>query len=144
MATLPLDLDSVMSELGGAEEGSNGVAPGTRIGHVHLNVSDLGEAEDFYADTLGLDVTVRGYPGALFLSAGGYHHHVGVNTWQSEGGPPPPAGSRGLESFALLVPDDELAGLRDQLRRAGAPVEETPDGIATEDPSGNALVLAAA
>jgi catechol 2,3-dioxygenase len=144
MATLPLDLDSVMSELGGAEEGSNGAAPGTRIGHVHLNVSDLGEAEDFYADTLGLDVTVRGYPGALFLSAGGYHHHVGVNTWQSEGGPPPPAGSRGLESFALLVPDDELAGLRDQLRRAGAPVEETPDGIATEDPSGNALVLAAA
>jgi catechol 2,3-dioxygenase len=102
MGTVPLDVDAVMAELpGGADPG---MPIGTVVGHVHLHVADLAAAEAFYAGELGLNVTVRSYPGALFLSHGGYHHHVGVNTWQGEGAPPPPPGSRGLEEFEIAVP----------------------------------------
>ena len=102
MGTVALDIDSVLaSDPDGVVDG---MADGTRIGHVHLHVADLGAAERFYAGDLGLDVTVRSYPGALFLSHGGYHHHLGLNTWQGEGAPPPPPGSRGLEDFELLLP----------------------------------------
>jgi catechol 2,3-dioxygenase len=102
MGTVALDIDSVIAELPpGADPG---MPDDTRIGHVHLHVADLGAAESFYAGNLGLDVTVRSYPGALFLSRDGYHHHVGLNTWQGEGAPPPPPGSRGLEDFELLLP----------------------------------------
>ncbi|MGI8597046.1 MAG: VOC family protein [Thermoleophilaceae bacterium] len=88
MSTLALDLDAVMAELP-AGDGPDGMPPGTVMGHVHLSVADLAETESFYADVLGFDVTVRSYPGALFLSAGGYHHHVGANTWTSAGVPAP-------------------------------------------------------
>jgi catechol 2,3-dioxygenase len=117
MGTVALDLDSVMAEL--PQDGDGGMPDGTVIGHVHLHVADLGPAEEFYAGELGLDVTVRSYPGALFLSDGGYHHHVGLNTWAGEGAPPPPPGSRGLEWF--------------ELRRPGA-------GLVS-DPSGNRVLL---
>jgi catechol 2,3-dioxygenase len=140
MATLPLDLDSVMSESDGG--GSDRMAAETRMGHVHLNVSDLDQAEEFYVGTLGFDVTVRGYPGALFFSAGDYHHHIAVNTWRSEGGQPPPVGSRGLDRFTLLVPDHELDRLRSRLDESDAPLEQTADGLATADPSGNRLLIA--
>jgi catechol 2,3-dioxygenase len=102
MGTVALDVDAVMGELPGGDD--PGMPEGTVIGHVHLHVADLGAAEAFYAGQLGLDVTVRSYPGALFLSHDGYHHHVGLNTWQGEGAPPPPPGSRGLEDFELLLP----------------------------------------
>ena len=85
MATLPLDLDDLMTELPPASAADATVPAGTRIGHVHLQVSDLDAAEAFYAGVLGFDVTVKGYAGALFVSAGGYHHHLGLNTWQSRG-----------------------------------------------------------
>ena len=102
MGTVALDVDSVMAELPGGED--PGMPDGTVIGHVHLHVADLDAAERFYAGELGLDVTVRGYPGALFLSRDGYHHHIGLNTWQGPGAPPPPPGSRGLVDFELLLP----------------------------------------
>ena len=111
MGTVALDVDSVMSELPGGDD--SGMPDGTRIGHVHLHVADLGAAESFYVGDLGLDVTVRSYPGALFLSHGGYHHHVGLNTWQGEGAPPPPPGSRGLEEFELLLPGGDGSALAD-------------------------------
>jgi len=111
MGTVALDLDSVMAERAGGPD--TGMPEGTRMGHVHLHVADLGSAEDFYAGQLGLDVTVRSYPGALFLSRDGYHHHVGLNTWQGEGAPPPPPGSRGLEDFELLLPDADESSLAD-------------------------------
>ena len=76
---------------------------GTTLGHVHLQVADLTAAERFWADALGLDVTVRGYPGALFVSAGGYHHHVGLNTWAGDGAPPPPEGAQGLDRFEIVL-----------------------------------------
>jgi catechol 2,3-dioxygenase len=135
MATLPLDLDGVLAAAPRESDGEH-VPEGTRIGHVHLEVSALAPVEDFYAGVLGLDVTVRGYPGALFVSAGGYHHHVGLNTWQGAGAPPPPPGALGLDRFELLLPD---TAERDVLaERVGA-----RDGIVT-DPSGNSVMLAAA
>jgi catechol 2,3-dioxygenase len=144
MATLPLDLDSLAGELGGAESGGAPMAPDTRIGHVHLNVADLGASETFYDDGLGLDVTVRGYPGALFLSAGGYHHHVGLNTWVGEGAPSPPPGARGLAWFDLVVPNaDELARVVQRMRAAGFEPERRDSGLLATDPSRNRVLTRA-
>jgi catechol 2,3-dioxygenase len=111
MGTVALDVDSVMAELPDGPD--PGMPEGTTIGHVHLHVADLRSSEAFYAGDLGLDVTVRSYPGALFLSRDGYHHHVGLNTWQGEGAPPPPPGSRGLEDFVMTLPDAEAGPLAD-------------------------------
>ena len=122
MGTVALDLHDVLTETPSDED--HGMADGTIVGHIHLHVSDLGEAEAFYVDRLGLDVTVRGYPGALFVSHDGYHHHVGLNTWQGAHGPAPPPGSRGLIDYELLVPD-------------------VPEGPIT-DPAGNGVVIRAA
>jgi catechol 2,3-dioxygenase len=113
MATLPLDLDGVLGE-GDATGPVPALMPaGTHIGHIHLQESNLRDAEDFYADTLGFEVMVRSYPGALFVSAGGYHHHIGLNVWESAGGSPPPPGSTGLRSFEIVLPSagdaEELA-----------------------------------
>src|SRR3954449_1115751 len=119
MDTLPLDLDGVLGELRPEDAGA-GMPAGTRIGHVHLNVGDLSAAEAFYFGVLGFDITVRGYPGALFVSAGGYHHHLGLNTGAGEGAPPPPAGSRGLRQFEIRLPSPgALAAEQDRLREAG-------------------------
>jgi len=91
---------------------------------------------------LGLDVTVRGYPGALFVSSGGYHHHVGLNTWAGEGAPPPPPGARGLRRFELLVDDDaELEQVERRLAEAGLEATRVPGGIETADPSRNGVLL---
>ena len=119
MGTVALDVDSVMRELPGGDD--PGMPDGTIMGHVHLHVADLGAAERFYAGDLGLDVTVRSYPGALFLSRDGYHHHIGLNTWQGEGAPAPPPGSRGLEDFEIALPGVE--------------------GRELTDPSGNRIVV---
>ena len=145
MATLPLDLEGLMGELQPGEVSPQGPAPeGTRVGHVHLQVGELAPAEAFYNGTLGLDVIVRSYPGALFLSAGGYHHHIGLNTWQSAGAPPPPQGALGLEHFELALPD---AGERDRLAStmaaAGAKTTEADDGVRVTDPAGVDVVLSA-
>ncbi len=143
MDTLPLDLDGVLGELRRDDAGA-GMPGGTRIGHVHLNVGNLSAAEAFYCGALGFDVMVRGYPGALFVSAGGYHHHVGLNTWAGEGAPPPPPGSRGLRQFEVRLPSpDQLAAEEDRLREAGfEPVRD--DGLVrVTDPSGNGVVLRA-
>jgi catechol 2,3-dioxygenase len=143
MATLPLDLDAVLGELKANEEPGQ-MAPGTLIGHVHLNVGDLAAAEAFYSDALGFEVTVRGYPGALFVSAGGYHHHVGLNTWNGEGAPPPPPGSRGLREFDVLLPDEwALEDLERRLTGVGIGYEREEDVLHLRDPSGNRLSLSA-
>jgi len=119
MASLPLDLDSLAAEAEGS--GGEPMPAGTTMGHVHLNVSEIDATERFYARGLGLDVTVRSYPGALFLASGGYHHHVGANTWAGEGAPPPPDGARGLRHFELIAEGAE-------------PREAT-------DPSGNRILI---
>jgi catechol 2,3-dioxygenase len=138
MATQPLDIDGVMHAFGGR----NGIPGDTRIGHVHLQVANLSDSETFYHGLLGFDVVVRTYPGALFVSAGGYHHHVGLNTWAGPGAPAPPPGSRGLESFELFLPDrDELDRRVDRLRSGGVEVLADDAGAATRDPAGNGLRL---
>jgi catechol 2,3-dioxygenase len=140
MDTLPLDLSSVLAEAEAGEPGP--MAAETRIGHVHLNVSDIPGSEAFYSGLLGFEPTVRGYPGALFVSAGGYHHHLGLNTWVGEGAPPPPEGSRGLESFEVLVPTsggiDAIAG---RLEGAGVAVDQANGGIEVSDPSSNRVAI---
>ncbi len=143
MDTLPLDLDGVLGELR-REDAGTGMAAGTRIGHVHLNVGDLAAAEAFYSGALGFDVMVRGYPGALFVSAGGYHHHIGLNTWAGEGAPPSPEGSRGLRQFAIELPGpDQLAAEESRLREAGFEPVREDDLVRVTDPSGNRVELGA-
>ena len=118
-----------------------------RIGHVHLKVSNLQRSLDFYCGVLGLELTQRLGDEAAFLAAGGYHHHVALNTWESLGGSPPPPGSTGLYHFAMVYPT--RAALADALRRliaAGVPLEGASDHGVSEslylrDPDGNGVEL---
>ena len=105
MSTDPLDLKRLIEEATRDSKPWIGIPATTDIGHIHLSVSNLKLSEDFYHGILGLDVTQRSYPGALFLSAGGYHHHIGLNIWSSRDAPPPPPDSSGLVSFDLIVGD---------------------------------------
>ena len=123
------------------------IHPQVRIGHVHLKVADLERALRFYRDVLGFEVTYRYGEQAVFLSAGGYHHHIGLNTWESLRGSPSPAGSTGLFHFAILYPT--RAELADAVRRvssAGIPLEGASDhgvseAIYLRDPDGNGVEL---
>jgi catechol 2,3-dioxygenase len=123
------------------------IAPGVGIGHVHLKVADLARALAFYHGVLGFEVTQRYGPSAAFLSAGGYHHHIGLNTWESLGGSPPPPRSTGLFHLAIVYPTRPL--LADALRRlrsAGIPLEGASDHGVSEalylrDPDGNGVEL---
>jgi catechol 2,3-dioxygenase len=145
MATLPLDLNDVLDEGGDDGDPLGSLPAGTKMGHVHLNVADLGASEDFYAGQLGFDVTARGYPGALFLSAGGYHHHVGLNVWRGAGAPAPPRGARGLRAYELVLPDrsslDETVA---RLRAGEVEVDSAGGAAEVRDPSGNLLRLSPA
>jgi catechol 2,3-dioxygenase len=117
-----------------------GLPAATRMGHIHLHVADLAAAEAFYADTLGLDVTTRRYPGALFLAAGGYHHHVAVNVWARGRTRPADATVAGLDAFDLVVPDaGARAALVERLHARGT--ETAADGDATRiaDPENNRI-----
>jgi catechol 2,3-dioxygenase len=144
MSTLALDLRSVLDELEQAS-GPQAIAPaGTTIGHVHLQVADIPEAEAFYHGVLGFDVMVRGYPGALFVSAGGYHHHIGLNTWHSAGSAPPAPGAVGLRNYNVQLSDAaELAAVLARVRAAGVEITDVPGGALVRDPSGNGILLTA-
>lgn len=145
MDTLPLNLEGVLEELADDDSPDGGMAPGTRLGHVHLNVAGLPASEAFYVGALGLDVTVRGYPGALFVSAGGYHHHVGLNTWMGEGAPPPPPGARGLDRFEIVLPSTaEVDAAERRLADAGMGPSRSDEGVTAVDPSGNRVLLRSA
>jgi catechol 2,3-dioxygenase len=143
MASLALDLDDLLGVLDLADgswrgDGGSPVARGTRIGHMHLQVSDLGRAEQFYCGVLGFDVTVRTYSGALFVSAGGYHHHLGLNTWQSRGAAPATPGSMGLSSYTVCLPDaTALAAVLQSVRVAGLEVVRLGTDDAGKDPAGS-------
>jgi catechol 2,3-dioxygenase len=123
------------------------IHPKAAIGHVHLKVADLDRAIAFYSGVLGFELQQRYGSGAAFLSAGGYHHHIGLNTWESAGGTPPPKGHTGLYHTAFLYPD--RAQLADALRRvvaAGIPIEGAADhgvseAIYLSDPDGNGVEL---
>jgi len=129
------------------EPGHRAIHPETRIGHVHLKVANLDRALAFYHGVLGFEVTTRFGDSAAFLSAGGYHHHIGLNTWESAGGQPPAPGTTGLFHLAILYAT--RAELADALRRliaAGVPLEGASDHGVSEalylrDPDGNGVEL---
>ena len=123
------------------------IHPQVRVGHIHLKVADLDRAIAFYHDVLGFDVTQRMGSGAAFLSAGGYHHHIGLNTWESQGGSSPPPGTTGLYHVAFLYPTRRsLAEALQRVLRAGLHLEGAADHGVSEalymrDPDGNGLEL---
>lgn len=129
------------------KDNSTPIDRGARIGHVHLKVADLNRALEFYHGVLGFEITQRYGQGAVFLAAGGYHHHIGLNTWESLGGSAPPAGSTGLYHVAILYPT--RAGLADALRRLmaagirldGASNHGVSEALYLRDPDGNGVEL---
>lgn len=110
MTTEHLDVEALLREAEGKSWA--GIHPLTDIGHIHLNVSNLANSEEFYHQRLGFDITTRSYPGALFFAAGGYHHHVGANVWSSRNATAPPENSTGLMSFGISVPNERWKELR--------------------------------
>ncbi len=123
------------------------IDPRVRIGHVHLKVADIERSLRFYRDVLGFELTQRYGRDAAFLAAGGYHHHIGINVWQSRGGDPPPAGSTGLFHLAILYPDrPTLADALHRVEAAGIPLDGAADHGVSEalylrDPDGNGVEL---
>jgi catechol 2,3-dioxygenase len=141
MATDPLDVEGVMAELNAHSEPADKLDPATVIGHIHLHVADIAQAEKFYLGALGFERMAR-LPTASFVSAGGYHHHIGFNTRAGVGAPPPPANAVGLRHFEVHLPNAEaLNQTADRVRAAGLTLEEHADGLLVRDPSQNALVL---
>lgn len=137
MVTLALDLDSLLAELPEGDDPWTGIHPQTGIGHIHLQVSDLRKGERFYHELLGFDVTQRSFRGALFVSAGGYHHHIGLNVWDSFGGTAAPANTVGLAKFSIRVPDEgERFAVCERLRAAGIRLEESQGGVVARDYDG--------
>jgi catechol 2,3-dioxygenase len=146
MTTLPLDVDSILNELEDpAQAPFDGLPDGTVMGHVHLKVAAVDETIRFYRDVLGFALMAQLGPMAAFLAAGGYHHHLGANTWESAGAPPPPEGSAALRHATIVLPDEpERAGVIDRLEDAGVAVADHGGDPLVRDPSGNALALALA
>ncbi len=147
MTTLPLDVQSLLGELDDPEtEPFDGLPAGTIMGHVHLKVASIPETVAFYRDVLGFGLMAQLGPQAAFLAAGGYHHHIGTNTWESAGAPPPSPGTAALRHATIVVPDaDEHARVLDRVERAGSPTRDDPEGDGSPfvlDPSGNVLRLA--
>jgi len=142
MATNPLNVQDLVAAAG--TEGWTGMPNGTKIGHVHLHVGDIDQAAAFYHDALGFDKVVWSYPGALFLSAGGYHHHLGTNTWAAGAAPAAEDEAR-LVEWELVLPDaGAVASAAQSVERARGSIERLPDGsVLARDPWGTAVRLVA-
>ena len=145
MTTDPLDVAGLLAELDDpAAAPFDGLPAGTDMGHVHLQVADVADALSFYRDVLGFDLMAELFGTAAFFGAGGYHHHVGANTWHSRGASPPPPGSAALRHATIVLPDaaerDRVAG---RIADAGQEPEARPDGVLVRDPSGINLLLTA-
>jgi catechol 2,3-dioxygenase len=138
-----LDVDKLFSHLSEDDRIDASLPPETRVGHVHLHVRNVAEAVDFYHGIIGFDVqgmssTFR----AAFVSAGGYHHHLGINAWQGEGTPPPPADAVGLRHFTVELPNQKaLDEVIARVDTAGLPSNVTEDGLLIQDPSQNGVML---
>ena len=144
MTTERLDIDGLLGELDEPESGQYaGLPDGTMMGHVHLKVAAIAETIEFYRDVLGFGLMAQLGAQAAFLGAGGYHHHLGANTWESAGASPPAVGMAALRHATIVLPDDAE---RDRVLGRLAPdphrPHETPAGPIVHDPSGNALLLA--
>ena len=142
MATDPLDLHDLVAA--GGNVPWNGMPNGTVMGHMHLSIGDLDEGRRFYHTALGLDIMVWSYPGALFLAAGGYHHHLGTNTWAAQARPAGDDDAR-LLSWTLVLPTAEAVDrVRERLTRAGFGLQTADERVAVDDPWGTRLCLMSA
>jgi catechol 2,3-dioxygenase len=143
MTTLPLDIPGILGELEDpSTEPFDGLPAGTVMGHVHLKVAAIPETIAFYRDGLGFGLMAQLGRQAAFLAAGGYHHHLGTNTWESAGASPPPSGTAALRRATIVLPDEaERARVLRRLQASGTSAQDTPDGPLLRDPSGNALLL---
>ncbi len=141
----PLDVEALFSLLKEDDPLNIPIPPETRMGHVHLHVRDVDEAVAFYHGVIGFDVMGHSQKfQAAFVSAGGYHHHIGLNTWQGQGAPPPPTDAVGLRYFTVQLPNvAELETILGRARAVGLPPEQHPDGWLLRDPSHNAVALTA-
>jgi catechol 2,3-dioxygenase len=137
MTTAPLDADAVIAAAGGAPW--TGMPPGTRIGHIHLFVSDLDEAASFYHESFGFDKVVWSYPGALFMSAGGYHHHLGVNTWAPQAARPETHDARLVEWTVVLANPSGVDELESSLAARGHAVDREQGELIARDPWGTVV-----
>ncbi|SFE99194.1 VOC family protein [Alteribacillus iranensis] len=141
MTVDPLDFKDLL-QAGNPEETWNGLPDGTLMGHIHLHVSRLDEAEEFYVKGLGYDIVNRFGDQALFISSGKYHHHIALNTWAGVGVPSPPKNSAGLDSFTIDLPDETVKDqVVSRLEKIGARVTEENEKVVTTDPSGNRIQL---
>lgn len=139
----PLDVNMLLTHLKDDDRLDAGIPAETRMGHIHLHVRNIDEAVEFYHGIIGFDVmgVARAFRMA-FVSAGGYHHHVGLNTWQGEDAPPPPADALGLSHFAVELPDQQaLDEVLARVEKAGIPANQTEDGLLLYDPSQNGVIL---
>ena len=145
MTTIPLDVQSLLGELPGPKsEDFDALPDGTAMGHVHLKVARIPETVSFYTEVLGLDLMASFGSSAAFLSAGGYHHHIGANIWESAGASPPPPGSAALRHATIVLPDEaERERVLARIAESGQEERATDAGPAVRDPAGNTLVLAA-
>jgi catechol 2,3-dioxygenase len=138
----PLDLAGLAATVAG-EDPSPLADRDLKVGHMHLHVGDIDQALAFYRDLIGFDVMTQ-FEGAAFVAAGGYHHHLGLNTWRGQGAPPPPNDAVGLEHWTLLIDADEVNAVRERLTDALVPFETLGDGILVRDPWGVAMLIAQA
>lgn len=143
MTTLPLDLDNLLSELSSRDVEWDGLHADTIMGHIHLHVSHLEPAVDFYRDVLGMDLVMRYGAMAAFMSYDGYHHHIGLNTWAGVGAPQQQSGAPGLHHYLLYVDDARYADIQSRIDAAGTPTETQDNGLLVRDPSGNAILVTA-
>ena len=139
----PLDVEALFTHLKEDDRLDQTIPSETRVGHVHLHVGNVQKAVDFYHGIIGFDVMgVSKSFHAAFVSAGGYHHHLGLNTWQGEGAPPPPPDAVGLRYFVIELPNDaELNRVIERVDRAGLPTNKTDDGFLVHDPFQNGVML---
>jgi catechol 2,3-dioxygenase len=146
MTTMALDVNSLLGELDAPRsEPFNGLPPGTVMGHVHLKVAGIAETVVFYRDVVGFALMAQLGPYAAFLSTGGYHHHLGANTWESSGASPPPPGTAALRHATIVLPDEaERNRVMERIECSAQVPHESAAGPVIRDPSGNELVLAIA
>ncbi|MBS4196038.1 VOC family protein [Lederbergia citri] len=140
MTTEPLDVENLLQEA--TETGWKGMPEKTIIGHIHLQVAELEKTREFYYDGLGFDLILRYGSQALFMSKNKYHHHIGLNTWNSKGVAAPSENSTGLKYFTIALPNnEEKQKIMEQLKKINAPMTEENGKILTTDPSGINIVL---
>ena len=142
IGTIPLDLQAILSELNKQDIGWDRFSPDTQIGHMHLHVGDLAAAQTFYTVAIGFDLVANYGSAAAFVSAGGYHHHLGMNTWAGKNAPPSPADGVGLRWFEIQLPTQgALDEVQERLQETAVSINNHPKGLLIHDPSQNGILL---